>query len=76
MVNEDTEKLLKRQISELTSRVDELESIVIDPFDCDGFRKKELYLEQDKTFDEVVVALKNHRVAAREGWLKDTMPSY
>ena len=34
MMSEDTEKLLKRQISELTSRVDELESIVIDPFDC------------------------------------------
>ena len=74
-MSEDTEKLLKRQISELTSRVDELESIVIDPV------LPQPKVESDKPdiqfclkFEDVIMAFKENKIAARAGWLCDKKP--
>ena len=71
-MSEDTEKLLKRKISELTSRVDELESIVIEP--QPKVEKEKPDIQFGLTFEEVITAFKEDKVAARACWLNDRRP--
>ena len=84
-----TEKLLKQEISELTERVNELESIVVAPqpeSECDSSPKseaksavtaKELLkkMKLNVNFTEVVAALLEGKIVARAKWFKEIAAS-